>query len=130
MAISTKRPTISDEDFDRLVTGTPSDADPSPSDDAFPPPSHPARQQAPRRGRPKKNVDRPWEAEANTGMVRSSLILEAADKARLDYIAQQQDRPIQRILRNFLEPIIRQEAESLFRQQYPEAPPPRDEDEI
>lgn len=80
------------------------------------------------RGRPKKNVKRPWEGLPTTPGARMTLILDPRDKARLDFLQHTYDRPAQRFLRAYIEDALRDDAEAAFAQMYPDAGPPEEDD--
>lgn len=80
------------------------------------------------RGRPKKNVKRPWEGLPTTPGARMTLILDPRDKARLDFLQHTYDRPAQRFLRSYIEQALREDAEKAFLQMYPDAGPPEEDD--
>lgn len=80
------------------------------------------------RGRPKKNVKRPWEGLPTSPGARMTLILDPRDKARLDFLQATFDRPAQRFLRAYIEKALRNDAEEAFRQMYPDAAPPEEDD--
>ena len=57
----------------------------------------------------------PWEGLRSTPKVRMMLLIDPADKARLEYLAQQDpDRSEQSILRRYIEPQLRAEADKIF----------------
>ncbi|WP_419901173.1 hypothetical protein [Kiloniella sp.] len=64
-------------------------------------------------GEPNLN-ERPWENLPSTPKVRSMLLIDPRDKARLDFIAEKTGRSAQAILRGYFEIALRDEAEELY----------------
>lgn len=71
-------------------------------------------------GRKKKMV-RPWLGKDAKAKERMTLIIEVPDKIRLDFLHDKTNMPAQSILRSYIEDALRQDAEALFLQLYPES---------
>lgn len=56
----------------------------------------------------------PWEGLPKTPKARMMLLLEPGDKARLDYLSAQSGRSVQYILRSYVEPALRAEADKTW----------------
>lgn len=110
---------------DEAIPATPTEVEPENTPPARKPPLPASLQRgSAARGRPKKNVVRPWEEVAQGPGIRMTLILEPRDKARLDFLQKTYDRPIQRFLRGYIEDQLREESETAFAAMYPDAGPP------
>ena len=125
------------DDFDKFVEGAGGATSSRPEEDDEPSQEAPQKPPLPAsqlkslssgRGRPKKNVKRPWEGLPPSPGSRMTLILDPRDKARLDFLQQTYDRPAQRFLRAYIEDALRNDAEEAFRQMYPDAAPPEEDD--
>jgi len=56
----------------------------------------------------------PWDGLPKAPKSRMMLLLEPGDKARLDYLSAQSGRSVQYILRSYVEPVLRAEAEKTW----------------
>ncbi len=86
--LSSPRP-ASDDAFDSFVDG----ADPLSATDSV-------------------ETTRPWDELPKTPKARMMLLLEPADKARLDFLSEKTGRSAQHILRAYFETALRRDAES------------------